>query len=206
IDSVRKAQRGESAKQVHLRNAKFDVLALRREFPIEGGWDALAFKRVRQSLAGKQTSAIDPWPQTRRNRNVGRSGNDARGERRVVAAKLIEQCAEAELRGCLRLDGYWQFVRHSDAFGLQIAVAAACKGYTVKEGLNLWRRVIEPFEARPFLTGTYIHRLSKRLHLRRRHQTGVVVLVPGERQAIAFDRVCDEANRPVVIDRIESGN
>src|SRR5437868_1102602 len=63
-----------------------------------------------------------------------------------------------------------------------------------------------PFEARPFLTGPYIHRLSKRLHLCRRHQAGVVILVPGERQAIAFDRVGDEANRPVVIDRVESGN
>ena len=89
---------------------------------------------------------------------------------------------------------------------MQTAVAAACERYTIKEGLNLRRGMFEPFKVRPFLAGPYIHRLSKYLHLCRRHQAGVVILVPGERQAIAFDRVGDEANRPVVIDRIESGN
>ena len=133
------------------------MLALRREFPIEGGWDALALKCVRQSLAGKQPSAIDPWSQTRRNRNVGRGGNDARSERRVAATKLIEQGAEAELSRRLRLDGYRQIVRHGDAPGLQTAVAAACERYTIKEGLNLCRGMREPFEARPFLAGPYIH-------------------------------------------------
>ena len=38
------------------------------------------------------------------------------------------------------------------------------------------------------------------LHLRRRHQAGMIVLVAGERQAEALDRVGDEAGRPVVVD------
>ena len=86
------------------------------------------------------------------------------------------------------------------------AIAATCERHTIKEGLNLRCGMFEPFEVRPFLAGPYIHRLSKYLHLGRRHQAGVVILVPGERQAIAFDRIGDEANRPVVIDRIESSH
>ena len=46
----------------------------------------------------------------------------------------------------------------------------------------------------------------ERLHLRGRHQPGVIVLVSGERQAIAFDRIGDETNRPVVIDAVEGGD
>ena len=46
-------------------------------------------------------------------------------------------------------------------------------------------------------------RLLERRHLVRRHQPGVIVLVAGERQAEALDRVGDEAVRPVVRDAVE---
>ena len=41
-------------------------------------------------------------------------------------------------------------------------------------------------------------RRAESLHLRRRHQAGVVVLVAGEGQAAALDGVGDEAGGPVV--------
>ena len=46
-------------------------------------------------------------------------------------------------------------------------------------------------------------RAAPLLHLRRRHQAGMVVLVALERQADALDGVGDEADRAVVIDRLE---
>ena len=45
--------------------------------------------------------------------------------------------------------------------------------------------------------------LLERGHLVEVHQPGVVVLVAGERQAVALDRVGDEAGRPVVGDGVE---
>src|SRR5919204_68881 len=44
---------------------------------------------------------------------------------------------------------------------------------------------------------------SRANRLRRRHQPGMIVLVPGKRQPEAFDRVADEADRPLVIDLAE---
>ncbi len=60
-----------------------------------------------------------------------------------------------------------------------------------------------PSKRVPFVAGADVHRAAERVHLRRRHQPGVVVLVAGERQAEALDRVGDEADRPVVVDLAE---
>ena len=99
-------------------------------------------------------------------------------------------------------EAFW----HSNTLRLQAAIAGACEGHAIEEGLNLSHGMFKSFEARPFLASADIHRLSKYLHLRGRHQAGVIVFVSGERQAVAFDRISNETNRPVVIDGIESGN
>ena len=65
------------------------------------------------------------------------------------------------------------------------------------------RRQRQAFELVPFVAGAHRHRLAEHLHLRRRHQAGVIVLVAGERQAEAFDGVADEAGRPVVVGVVE---
>ena len=57
----------------------------------------------------------------------------------------------------------------------------------------------QALERLPFVARPDVHRGAEGLHLRRRHQAGVVVLVAGERQAEALDRVGDEAGRPVVL-------
>ncbi len=54
------------------------------------------------------------------------------------------------------------------------------------------------------MAGPDVLRRAPGLHLRRRHQAGVIVLVALERQADALDRVGDEADRTIVIDRFES--
>ena len=46
VDRMRQAERGQQDEQVHLGDAELDVLALRRELPVEGRGDALALERV----------------------------------------------------------------------------------------------------------------------------------------------------------------
>ena len=46
-----------------------------------------------------------------------------------------------------------------------------------------------------------LHRLAQGFCLRHRHQTGMIVLVPGERQAEALDRISEEADGPVMLAR-----
>ena len=47
------------------------------------------------------------------------------------------------------------------------------------------------------------HLGAKNLHLAGRHQPGMIVLVPGEGEAVALGGVADQAGRPVVADRVE---
>ena len=101
------------------------------------------------------------------------------------------------------LDRHLQLGRHRDARRLQTALAAAGKRHAIEKRLNVVGRLPKTFERIPFVAGPDIHRRSERLHLRRRHQAGVIVLVAGERQAEALDRVGDEADRPIVIDGVE---
>ena len=204
VDRMRQAERGQQDEQVHLGDAELDVLALRRELPVEGRGDALALERVGHALAGEQAAAVDPGAEIGRDGHVRRGGDDALGERRSSrAAELVEQRAEAVLR------------RHRPAGSvtasssgtamlrrLEPARPAVGERHAVEERLQLVRAASAgPSNVSHSWPGADVHRVAEGLHLRRRHQAGVVVLVAGERQAEALDRVGDEAGRPVVIDR-----
>ena len=84
-------------------------------------------------------------------------------------------------------------------------MAAARRGerHIVEKRLQLCGGDGEAFEGVPFVPGPDVHGDAEDLHLRRRHQAGMVVLVPGERQREAFDGVGDEADRAVMIDLAE---
>jgi hypothetical protein len=55
----------------------------------------------------------------------------------------------------------------------------------------------------PFVPGPDVHGGAKGFDLRRCHQARMIILMAGERQSEALDRVGDEAHRPVVIDAIK---
>ena len=61
----------------------------------------------------------------------------------------------------------------------------------------------QALEAIPFVAGAHFVLRAEGVHLRGRHQPGMVVLVAGHRQAEALHRVADEADRPVVGDAAE---
>ena len=81
--------------------------------------------------------------------------------------------------------------------------AAGRERHAVEERLEPLRRRPQALELVPLVASSDVHRGAEGLHLRRRHQSGVVVLVTGERQAVALDGVGDKAGRPVVVDPAE---
>ena len=122
---------------------------------------------------------------------------------RLAAAELVEDRAEAGLRRHHRLARHRQFRRAPrSAAPRWRRVPLGGERHPVEERLELARAASpspskrsHSWPARTFIAARNV------VHLRRRHQPGVIVLVAGERQAEALDRVGDEADRPVVVDR-----
>ena len=113
--AVRQSERRQQDEQVHLGDAELDMLALRREFPIEGRGDALALERVGHRLAREQAAPVHPRSEIGRDRDVRRRRDDAARELVFAAADLVENGAEAGLRRHHRLNRDRQVVRHIDA-------------------------------------------------------------------------------------------
>jgi hypothetical protein len=61
----------------------------------------------------------------------------------------------------------------------------------------------QPRPGLPLLPFRDAHLLAQRRHLARVHQAGMIVLVAGEGQPVALDRVDDEEGRHVVLRRVE---
>ncbi len=178
------------------------MLALRRKIPIEGGRDAFALESIGELLAREQAAPIDPGSEICRDRHVGRGGDDAVRDLASLAPKLVEQRAEARLRGHDRLCRRRQLRRSRNAGGF--VLAACCRERdAIEELLQLRRLDAQPLKGLPLVAGSNIHRLAQGFHLRRSHQAGMVVLVPGERQGEPLDGVTDETDRLVVLDPAE---
>ncbi len=203
VDDVREAERGEQDEQVHLGDAELDMLALGRELPFLHRGDALVLEGVGHRGPREQAAPVDPGAEIGRDGDVGRGGDDAIGERALGTTEIVEQRAEAGLRRDRGLCRHGQLRRHGDARGGEAALAR-CEGHAGEEGFERGGRdvqtfeFVQPFELVPFVAGPDMHRGAESLHLRRRHQAGMVVLVAGERQTEALDGIGDEADRPVV--------
>ena len=65
----------------------------------------------------------------------------------------------------------------SIAGALSRRAVSAANGTRSRNVLQFLRRQREAFELVPFMARAHRHRLAERLHLRRRHQAGVIVLV-----------------------------
>ena len=93
--------------------------------------------------------------------------------------------------------------RNGDRRRVGAAAALGVERRVLQERLELRRRHGEAGEPVPFLAVLDPHALLEARHLLERHQAGVIVLVAGEGQALALDRVGDEAGRRVVADLLE---
>ena len=173
------------------------MLAGRRELPVEGRGDSLALKRVGHLLAGEQAAAVDPRPEIGRDGDVGRRRHDAAREFAIATPDLVEDVAEAALRRHGRLDRDGELVRHGKRRRLEPPFPALRERHAVEESLHVIGRDAESLELVPFVAFTHVLCRPIGLDLRRGHQAGVVVLVPGHGQAEPLHRVADEAGRLV---------
>ncbi len=179
------------------------MLAFGLEIPVEGGGDALRLEGIGEALAGEQAPPVHPGPEIGRDGHVRRGGDDPLGERRVVATELVEDHAEALLRRKGRLMRDRKIRRHGQHRGAQAPLAAGAEWHLVEEGLEFVFRQREPFEAIPFMPLAHARLLTIGSELRGREQAGMVVLVAGQRQAEALDRVGKEDDRAIVVDPLE---
>ncbi len=203
MDGMGEAEGREQDEEVHLGDAELDMLALRREVPGEGGGNALLPEGVGQRLAGEEATPIDEGAEIGRDGHVRRAGDDALGEGLAAPGDLVEDEAEALLGRHGGLGRHRQPRRDGQLRRREAAAAARGEGHALEIGLELRLRHGEALEGLPFLPRPHVHGGAEGLHLRRRHQPRMVVLVALEGQAEALDRIGDEADGPVVVDALE---
>ena len=93
-------------------------------------------------------------------------------------------------------------IRPNDAIPLLASDAAA-----LEQCLYARTRIVaDTLQRLPFATLGNAHRFAPGGHLRRVHQTRVIVLVAGERQPLSLDRPGDEQGGNVVLRRVERFN
>ena len=102
VDGVRQAERRQHDEQVHLGDAELEVLAFRRIIPVEGRGNFLLPEQVVVFRLREQPAPVDPGAEIGRDGDVGRRGDDARGEFGVAARELVEHEAKTLLRRHLR--------------------------------------------------------------------------------------------------------
>ena len=122
---------------------------------------------------------------------------------RIAARQFVQHQPKSLLRRHLRRRLEGELLRNVDHRRGETAAAFLIERRCRQKCFEFGRRLRQAFELFPFMSGTNILCAAPLLHLRHRHQAGVVVLVALHRQADALDGVGDEADGPVVIDRLE---
>ena len=167
--------------------------------------DLLRLEHVGMLGAVEHAAPADPGAEAGRHRDVGRGRDDARRELALVARELAHDPAERLLgRGARARAGR---SAGSPAPARRAAHAPRCARANGTLGAETPRApsgsTSRPAKRSHSWPSAIRCALLERRHLLGRHQPGVVVLVAGERQAEALDRVGDEAVRPVVLDAVE---
>ena len=140
VDRMRQAERRQHDEQVHLGDAEFEMLALRRIIPVEGRGDLLLPEQVGILQFGKQPAAVDPGAEIGRHGDVGRCGDDARGQFGVAAREFVQHQAKALLRRHLRRRLERQLLRHLDHGCGQAAAAFLVERHVLQKCFELGLR------------------------------------------------------------------
>ena len=196
---VAEPQRREQQEEVVLGDAELDVLAVPAERPLLHRDDLLGAEDVLPVRAVEDATLVHPAAEIGGDRDVGRGGDDALGERALALAELVQDTAEGLLRGHAGAGAQRQRVRQRHGrrrVPARLAVEGGCRD----ERLQRLLVEAEASEARPLGAFVHVHRRAEVVHLLFGHDAGVIVLVAGERQAEALDGVSDEAVGHVGID------
>ena len=199
---VRKPEGGQQEEEVVLGDPELDVLAVPAQRPFLHRDDLLRAEDVLPVGPVENAALVHPPPQIRRDGDVRRGGDDAGGERALALAEVVQDAAEGLLRGDARAGAERQRVGQRDGRGLR-ARRLAVEG---RGGDEIRERPLvhgEPGEGRPFGAFRDAHGGAEIRHLLLGHDAGVVVLVAGEGQTEALDRVHDEAMGDVGPGRVQ---
>src|SRR3546814_13250445 len=85
------------SEEVHLGDAEFQVLAFGPHHPLLRRGYLLVAEGIGQRLARENATAVHPRPEVGGDSHIRRGGDDALGQRRLVARDLVEDLAEALL-------------------------------------------------------------------------------------------------------------
>ena len=195
--AVRQPRRAKQQEEVHLGDAKLEVLPFGGEVPLGGRGDAVLDEGITLRRAGKELAPVDPWAKPRGAGHVGRGGHDPRRQIAVTARQIVEDLAKGHLRRDLAA-GVHRDGRDGQA-GIGIAPRAAREEGHAGEELLQRRGILHRGEGLPFLTLGDAHMRLPFGHLRLGHQPAVVVLVPGDGRAPALDRIGEETHGAVVV-------
>ncbi len=180
--------------------------ALQRAHPFLGRKQLAVAEDIGMRRMGEEADLIDPATQIGGHGDVGRGGDHALRQRRARLRQLQHKPAEALLGGH-GLAGRERQPRHrQDRSGLARLRQAPAEGRALDEAVQpRGARGIETGERLPFLALDDTLGAAERLHLGLVHQSGVIVLMPGEGEAPALDRIGDEAGGPVGRRRLVEG-
>src|SRR3546814_6307774 len=95
-EGVRQAERAQQQEEVHLGDAEFQVLAFWPHHPLLRRGYLLVAEGIGQRLARENATAVHPRPEVGGDSHIRRGGDDALGQRRLVARDLVEDLAEAD--------------------------------------------------------------------------------------------------------------
>ncbi len=179
------------------------MLALRRHPPTLGRHDLFLAKGVGTLGAIEDAAAIDPGAEIGRHRDVGRGGHDMPGERVVTRRQRPEDAAESFLRRQPAAARRRNHGGDRDQWGTVPPRGTSPEGHLGQKRLQPLGRQVEPGETVPFGPREHRHAALEQRHLLRVHQAGVIVLVAGEGQVVALDRIGDEAGRLIVGDAVK---
>jgi hypothetical protein len=133
VDLMRKAKGGQHGEQVHLGDAQFQMLALRREPPVERRRSAFGAEHIRHLLAREQAPAVHPPAEVGGHGDVRRGGDDAPGQFAVAFGQFMHQQPEAMLRGHPGRGRWRQRFRYRNDFCRGATCAARVEWHGTKE-------------------------------------------------------------------------
>ena len=192
-EGVRKPEHPEQDEQVVLRDAELDVLPPRRGGPRLERGDRLLAKGVGLLPGGEHPPPVDPPAEIGGDGHVRGGGDHPVRELAPRPSDGGEDPPEALLGGEPLPSGNGKLLGNGHRRDLVAAIRGLGEGHprdVLLQHLGREREPGEPVPLRPPFDPVPAPQL---VHLLHAHQARVVVLVTGERQPVALDRVGDEA-------------
>ena len=183
-------------EQIILGNAEFEVLAGAVAAPFLRRRDLGGAEHIGQLAAPEQPARVDPGAKVGRHRDVGRGGDDAVGKRSAGLGDIEQDAPEGRLGRLFVALGRGNRRHRHQLKGL--VTRQPRRRRCRHKGLQRAALVVaDTGPGLPFVAFGNAQRLAQSRHLRGVHLAGVIVLVPGERQALALDGIGNDQRRPV---------